>query len=159
VPVLLEANAQGQVRLQHVDQLHAGQAAHRKALFEAFGPEQVVEVGRKLYEQALLGDVAAAKVWLGYLVGRPSNVADPDDVDSDELRRLMSQPLDVQLLLHALGGVPTAEALEALKNVAAAKRPGPWLGDGDEDDDERDARLSAVLRLKAELLKARARKT
>jgi hypothetical protein len=50
----------------------------RKALLESLGEEDVAKLGRKLLDQAMTGDVAAAKVLLSYLVGKPDKAVDPD---------------------------------------------------------------------------------
>jgi hypothetical protein len=67
-------------------------AARRRALLDAVGEEDVRQVAHKLLEQSLSGDVAAAKVLLAFVCGRPAPAADPDDCDADELRRLLASP-------------------------------------------------------------------
>jgi hypothetical protein len=44
-------------------------------------------VCRALLERAKEGDVAAAKLTLGYLVGKPEKPVDPDTLDEHEWRR------------------------------------------------------------------------
>jgi len=68
-------------------------AERRKSLLAAVGPEDVAAVGRKLLAQALAGDVAAAKVLLAHVVGKPLPAVDPDRLDLDELRLLLESPL------------------------------------------------------------------
>jgi hypothetical protein len=55
-------------------------------------PEDVAAVAKKLLAQARAGDVAAAKVLLLYVVGKPAPVADPDRLDVDEFRLLRESP-------------------------------------------------------------------
>ena len=57
----------------------------RKALLDAVTAEDIAAVARKLRDQALDGDVAAAKVLLTYVIGRPAEAVDPDRLDSEEL--------------------------------------------------------------------------
>jgi hypothetical protein len=59
-------------------------AAFRRAFCEAISEKEVHVLARQLYEQALLGDGAAAKLVLAYLVGKPTTVADPDTLDVAE---------------------------------------------------------------------------
>jgi hypothetical protein len=58
----------------------------RAALAEAFTVEEVVALGRKLYEQAMAGDTFAAKVLMPYLVGKPTPPVDPDLLALEKLR-------------------------------------------------------------------------
>ena len=76
-------------------------AARRKALLDAVGAEDVGKVGRKLYELALAGDVAAAKVLLAYLIGKPAEAADPDRLDLDEVSLLLESP-DLKKILTTI---------------------------------------------------------
>jgi hypothetical protein len=59
-------------------------AEFRKAIVEAATPEKIAAVVAKLEEKALEGDVAAAKLYLAYTVGKPGPAADPDRLDVDE---------------------------------------------------------------------------
>src|SRR5262245_42439888 len=52
-------------------------AARRRALLAAVTDEDIRAVGKKLVELALGGDVAAAKVLLPFLLGKPSKPVDP----------------------------------------------------------------------------------
>jgi hypothetical protein len=65
---------------------HRAVAARRKALLDAVTDEDIAAVARKLRDLALAGDVAAAKVLLVYVVGKPTAADDPDRLDLDELR-------------------------------------------------------------------------
>jgi hypothetical protein len=66
--------------------------ARRKALLDAVSPEDVGRVAKKLYELALAGDVAAGKVLLAYVVGKPAEAVNPDRLDLDEFRLLRESP-------------------------------------------------------------------
>jgi hypothetical protein len=92
-------------------------------LLDAVSPEDVGRVARNLYELAIAGDVAAAKVLPAYAVGNPAPAPDPDRLDLDELGLLLAQPLTAQLVLYGLGGVDPAAALAFLRHVAARREP------------------------------------
>jgi hypothetical protein len=96
---------------------HRAVAARRKALLDAVSDEDVATVGRKLKEMALAGDVAAAKVLLSYVVGKPAPTADPDRLDLDELAVLMAGPLKLELVAQAFEGVDPAVALDFLRKT------------------------------------------
>jgi hypothetical protein len=95
---------------------HAGNRRQRElrtALVEAATPEKVKAVEESLHELAAGGDVAAAKVWLDHVVGKP--------VQAVELSGPDGQALDltciVSTIMFALGDDP-----EARVKVAAAFR-------------------------------------
>jgi hypothetical protein len=77
-------------------------AALRKLVVGAVSDEQLRDLVRALYRQALAGDVAAAKVLLSYLVGRPQPVVSPDhcDLDEAELARQYPSRSEASLALH-----------------------------------------------------------
>jgi len=60
-------------------------AERRRAIVAAVSAEDVGRVARKLYDLSLGGDVAAAKVLLTFVVGRPQPAPNPDLVDLEEL--------------------------------------------------------------------------
>ena len=62
-------------------------------------------VARKVRDQALAGDVAAGKVLLSYVVGKPDPAADPDWLDLDEKRLTTERPIALQLFLQTIQGV------------------------------------------------------
>jgi hypothetical protein len=97
---------------------HRAVAARRKALLDAISPDDVAAVARQLQKQALAGDVAAAKVLLVYVVGKPAEAADPDRLDLDEVRMLLAGPWKIELLARALEGTAPAEALAFLQQTA-----------------------------------------
>src|SRR5262245_55795769 len=61
-------------------------AALRSALLEALTPERLRALAERLYDRALGGDTAAAKLLLAYALGRPAPPVDPDRLDLDEWR-------------------------------------------------------------------------
>ena len=62
-------------------------------------------VARRVRDQALAGDVAAGKVLLSYVVGKPAPAADPDWLDLDEMRLTTERPFALLLLLRTIQGV------------------------------------------------------
>lgn len=59
-------------------------AALRQAFLAAATPEKLRQLADKVFEQALAGDLAAAKLFLSYNLGRPGEVVDPDGLDASE---------------------------------------------------------------------------
>jgi hypothetical protein len=55
-------------------------------------PDEVRALMRKLYCSAMEGDIAASVVLLGYLLGKPAKVVDPDAVDEDQWPRMRDVP-------------------------------------------------------------------
>jgi hypothetical protein len=86
---------------------HRRLAELRKAFLESATPERVRQLADKLHARALAGDTVSAKIWLTYVLGKPSGVVDPDAVDVDEWRRLQQNP-SVYALIAALIGVRDA---------------------------------------------------
>jgi hypothetical protein len=139
----------------------------RKALLGAVTPEDVAAVARKLVELSLAGDVAAAKVLLSYVIGRPTPAVDVDRLDLSELAILKASPpihpglpgtlvdpgyaieMSKQTLIRDGLGYLEAVAREVAasqKREAAAERRLAELGrhegfDRDDEDDEDDGDL------------------
>jgi hypothetical protein len=105
--------------------------ALRKALLDSAGPDDVRRVGKKLLDLAEGGDVAAAKVWLEYTVGKPPQALELSGPDGEPLG--VDWPRLQAVLLGALGRYPEAKvavavALRGLADDArddgGAERPG-----------------------------------
>jgi hypothetical protein len=56
----------------------------RSVLLDAVSDDDLRAVARKLVEQAKAGDMAAGKLLLAYVVGRPADAVSPDTLDLDE---------------------------------------------------------------------------
>src|SRR5262249_20282394 len=70
----------------------------RSILMQAVKPEDLVAIVRKLVERAKAGDVAAAKLLLAYVLGKPAPAVNPDALDWEELtQRLRCPPLTESL--------------------------------------------------------------
>jgi hypothetical protein len=90
--------------------------ALRSALLEAITPERMRSLAGRLYDRAMGGDTAAAKLLLAYTLGRPAQGADPDRLDQDEwlLRLASPQYADV---IAAAGKVVCKEALRMVQGL------------------------------------------
>jgi hypothetical protein len=90
----------------------------RRALVDATDPARVKAVGAKLAELAEAGDVAAARTWLDYVIGRPIQAlelsgpdGEPLGGDLDTLRTVIMSALD----RHPAAKVEVAAALMRLR--------------------------------------------
>jgi hypothetical protein len=91
----------------------------RKAMIEVATPERVADVMSMLYVLAYKGlDVAAAKVFLAYAVGRPAQAVSPDRLDVDELRLLCEAPT-ADGFRDVCGRVAAAYAAEQARQQAS----------------------------------------
>jgi hypothetical protein len=90
-------------------------AERRRAVMEACSPADVQAVMRRLHQLALGGDVPAARTYLEYTLGKPAPLANPDDLDSDEVRVLMDGPRMDLLAAALLGNASAADALKILR--------------------------------------------
>src|SRR5690348_3509828 len=59
-------------------------AAARQAFCAAVSDEDLAAIARALTAKARAGDVAAAKVLLAYLIGKPGPAVEPDTLDLEE---------------------------------------------------------------------------
>ena len=94
----------------------------RRTLVEAATPEKVKAVEESLHELAVGGDVAAAKVWLDHVVGKPVQALELSGPDGTAL----DLPAIVATIMVALGDEPAARV-----KVAAAFRKLGSSADGD----------------------------
>jgi hypothetical protein len=99
---------------------HRKQAALRRAFAEAVGEGQLQALARRLYERALEGDAACAKLLLAHVLGKPTDAVDPDGVDADEWRRLEAGPTHPELLRVQIDHLDPAHAVEMLRGVLPA---------------------------------------
>jgi hypothetical protein len=68
----------------------------RKAFLEAATPDRMKELSDELFTQAKAGDVAAAKLLLSYVLGKPADVPNPDRTDLDAMQILRAWPSAVE---------------------------------------------------------------
>jgi hypothetical protein len=66
-------------------------AAMRQALMDAVTAEDITAIGKKMVEQARDGDVAAARLVLTYVVGKPQITEDPDRLDEKEWQQYVNE--------------------------------------------------------------------
>lgn len=79
-------------------------AALRRALAESVTEDEIHELGRQLYQLALGGDLAAAKLLLSYAVGKPAPPADPDTLDAHEWGVFKALPVAARDARAVFGG-------------------------------------------------------
>jgi hypothetical protein len=125
----------------------------REFLAEASG-DDLRAVCRALLERAKAGDVAAAKLALGYLVGKPDKPVDPDTLDEQEwhiwrrytapsewVELIQTLPLDVILsLIRSVWPVLAAEKCAQAQPLFATSTPAAPEPKSEATDDKRRRR-------------------
>jgi hypothetical protein len=91
----------------------------RRAALAATTPEKIAEVIRQVEIRALEGDVAAAKLYLSYTLGRPAMAVDPDTLDVQEAVQLHKEVS----LLSGVTGALLQLLLTALLDMVRVSRP------------------------------------
>ena len=92
-------------------------AALRQALLGAVTEEDVQDVAKRLLELARVGDVAAMKLLLGYVLGRPAEVVDPDTLDLKEWQLYRESLAPPEEMRGMLGKIPPEFGLLMLRMV------------------------------------------
>ncbi len=106
-------------------------AALRAALVAAVAPDDMAAIAAALVERAKGGDVAAARLVLSYLLGKPAPPVDPDRLDADEWQAQKA----TAGMLQELPGLMRAPAPDMALAMVRAARPavadelGRQLGD------------------------------
>jgi hypothetical protein len=95
---------------------------HRQSLLEAVTADDVRSVGAKLLELAKGGDVQAAKVWLEFVIGKPTTPVEVSTADGQAL----TLPAIIAVVLAALGDDQAAK----IRAAAAFRKLGSTGGDG-----------------------------
>jgi hypothetical protein len=101
------------------------QAALRQALLEAVTADDLQRLARQLYAQAVGGDVAAARVLLVHLLGRPTAAVNPDEADLDECRLVRERPSKGEVILALVDSLPPAEVADLLRGLDAVRGADP----------------------------------
>jgi hypothetical protein len=96
-------------------------AALRSAFLAAATEERLQELAEKLFQMALGGDVAAAKVFLAYAIGKPTEAGNPDRLDLEEYAQFQEHPTRAQALLDISRPVGFAGILKLLRGIAERK--------------------------------------
>ena len=89
----------------------------RQLLVEAVSDQDLKDVIAMLVRKAKEGDVAAAKVLLSYVVGKPAEMAHPDRLDHDEFERRHEDTIDTEKMADVIAGTPVGVATEVLRYV------------------------------------------
>ena len=91
--------------------------ARQVALFRAslVTPEEVIQVKNVLKERALGGDVAAIKLYLQYMIGKPAETVDPDRMGIDEWKKLKELAVASEETEDVLEQCPAEMACELVK--------------------------------------------
>jgi hypothetical protein len=93
-------------------------AMFKKAIQSATTPDEARALTRKIYDMAMAGNLAAAKIYFTYSYGKPDAV-DPDRVDVHELQVLRdTAPLKAECTQLMQAGLP-----EAHLNMVRIMRP------------------------------------
>jgi len=85
-------------------------AAMRQAVCRAVSEEDLQAITRALVEKAKDGDVAAAKLVLGYTAGKPAGAVDPDRLDCQEWRLYQEGGAGPQEVTAMMNSLPVAVA-------------------------------------------------
>jgi hypothetical protein len=95
----------------------------RRALLDCATPERVAAVEKTLYEAAVGGDIAAIKVWLEHMIGRPPQALEVSGPDG----RAPGVEIFMAAVLAALEPYPSAKLAVAarLKGVGRDRGDGP----------------------------------
>lgn len=91
-------------RLARGNPFNRRMAEMRQAMLNAVSPEDLQDVIRQVVVKARLGDLAAAKLVLSYVVGKPSTPVEPDRVDLDEWKLHTERPATSQVEGLMVGG-------------------------------------------------------
>jgi hypothetical protein len=94
-------------------------AAFRRTASEALNCDQIKALMSKLYEQAMSGDVAAARLILSYTAGRPEACPNPDELDLQEYQHFDREAK----ALATAGEVITSPDIAAVTDIIHAGRP------------------------------------
>jgi hypothetical protein len=93
------------------------QAEFRRAALELFTPEDVMSLLRVMLARGRQGDVAAAKVFLEYVVGKPHRAPDPDREEHHEWQLQAEAPRLGQVKEVLDRAVPPDMAADALRDT------------------------------------------
>ena len=94
-------------------------AAFHRALCAAVSEDDILMIAQQLLAKAREGDLAAIKLLLSYVIGRPAEAVNPDTLDLEELRQWQAAPADADEVVRVVTGPET----EVLCQLARAVRP------------------------------------
>jgi hypothetical protein len=99
----------------------------RKVLLEAVSDEDLRVVAEQLVVKAKMGDLAATKLLLQYVVGKPAATVDPDALDVEEVELYKRAPAHGEVTEIVRGRVGAETAAEMLR--LAVPRAGAGFAD------------------------------
>jgi hypothetical protein len=85
-------------------------ASFRQALYEAVTRDMLKDLATRLWGMALGGNVAAARLLLQYLVGKPQDPPNPDRLEHDEWQVYQSEAVPPADVTRLLGSMPATMA-------------------------------------------------
>jgi hypothetical protein len=85
-------------------------ASFRQALYEAVTRDMLKDLATRLWGMALGGNVAAARLLLQYLVGKPQDPPNPDRLEHDEWQTYQSEAVPPADMTRLLGSMPATMA-------------------------------------------------
>jgi hypothetical protein len=91
----------------------------RKVFSEAISEEDLIEVAKAMTQKAKEGDVAAARLVLSYVVGKPLDAVEPDTLNLEELKHYEEETKHFK----ALPAVAAAPDLKMVCTIARSTRP------------------------------------
>jgi hypothetical protein len=97
------------------------QAEVRKAILDDLGVDAIRKLMRKLYDQAMGGDVNAARVVLNYAIGKPAPVVDPDRADLNEWALADAAPTLPRIWAAMIECLSPLQALQLFQDALATK--------------------------------------
>jgi hypothetical protein len=71
---------------------------YRKELVDADTPQKIRKLGNKLYDLAMEGDIAAARLWLDHVVGKPLTSIEVTGADGAPLMQTMVMPVLMRVM-------------------------------------------------------------
>jgi len=95
-------------------------AAARKAFCEAVSQEDLVQIAQTIKQRAKEGDMAAAKLLLSYVIGKPEAAVAPDTLDIDEFKLYEEEGRHYS----KLAAVAATPGLDLACTIARTSRPG-----------------------------------
>jgi hypothetical protein len=101
----------------HTNKTYRLRARLRRAALADATPGRVRALMARLREQAMAGDLAAARTWLSYTVGRPAPMADGDDDDLHEWALLLRGPTSAEATSVAYDGLPVRQVVAYVASV------------------------------------------
>jgi hypothetical protein len=130
----------------------------RKTLVNFVTEDDMKHIAFILKERAMGGDLAAIKLLLQYLLGKPSETIDPDRLDLDEWQKLQETARPAEEMTTVMNRLPVNTLMDLTKIAwpcQAAKIFADPLRKWTRDMDQRDARREKRRRKKAKWSKRR----